>query len=68
VDDTARAHESHPEHSFLADQVAANAVTRIDYDFERHEKTVQPSSNQLRLELPAASTGSTWTSHRHPRA
>ncbi|MQA86310.1 MAG: hypothetical protein GEV03_17165 [Streptosporangiales bacterium] len=44
-----RAYESRSMHSILADHAAAEAVDRIDYDFDRMKKYVKPSSNQVRL-------------------
>lgn len=48
-----RAYESRSEHSILADHAAAAAVDRIDYDFARIKRYVNPSSNQFTVTLRA---------------
>lgn len=48
-----RAHESRSEHSILADHAAAEAVDRIDYDFDKIKRYVNPSSNQFTVALRA---------------
>lgn len=65
-----RAYESRSEHSILADRAAAEAVDRIDYDFDRMKKAVRPSSNQFLVALRARQFD-LWAAdflHRHPDA
>jgi O-methyltransferase involved in polyketide biosynthesis len=48
-----RACESHSPEPILADHAAAEAVDRIDYDFKRLRRAVQPWSNQFLVALRA---------------
>lgn len=65
-----RAYESRSERSILRDRAAAEAVERIDYDFERMAGKVQPKSNQFIVALRAKQID-TWAADflsRHPDA
>lgn len=65
-----RAYESRSEHSILGDRAAAEAVDRIDYDFERVKKAVRASSNQYGVALRAKQLD-VWSGEfldRHPDA
>jgi methyltransferase (TIGR00027 family) len=65
-----RAYESRSEHPILADSAAADAVNRIDYDFEKMEKSVNPSANQYVVALRAKQLDM-WAAEfldRHPDA
>ncbi|MQA82331.1 MAG: class I SAM-dependent methyltransferase [Streptosporangiales bacterium] len=55
-----RAYESRSEHSILRDHAAAEAVERIEYDFERMRKSLRASSNQYLVALRARQFD-TWT-------
>jgi O-methyltransferase involved in polyketide biosynthesis len=48
-----RAYESRAEHSILGDRAAAEAVDRIEYDFERMRRDVRPAGNQYLVALRA---------------
>lgn len=48
-----RAYESRSPHSILHDHAAAEAVERIDYDFERTHRWLQPAANQYVAALRA---------------
>lgn len=48
-----RAYESRLEHPVLGDRAAADAVDRIDYDFARMHRSVQPWANQFLVALRA---------------
>lgn len=65
-----RAQESQLEHSVLGDHAAAEAVARIDYDFDRMRRWTNPSSNQFLVAL-RANQFDEWTLEflaRHPDA
>src|SRR5690349_14204327 len=65
-----RAYESRSGHSILADHAAAEAVDRIDYDFDRIKKYINPSSNQFLVALRAKQLD-LWAADffaRHPEA
>jgi methyltransferase (TIGR00027 family) len=46
-----RAYESHAAQSILNDDAAADAVARIEYDFDRMERSLRPASNQYIVAL-----------------
>lgn len=48
-----RAHESRSERPILGDKAAADAVDRIDYDFQRIHRMSLPASNQYLVALRA---------------
>ena len=48
-----RAYESRLERPILGDRAAAEAVDRIDYDFARMHRSVQPWGNQFLVALRA---------------
>ena len=48
-----RAYESHSRRPVLGDHAAAEAVDRIDYDFERIHRTSRPATNQYLVALRA---------------
>jgi methyltransferase (TIGR00027 family) len=48
-----RAYESRNQQSILADQAAAEAVDRMEYDFDRLHRSVRPNSNQYTVALRA---------------
>ena len=54
-----RAHESRSRRPILGDQAAAEAVDRIDYDFNRMQRTMVPASNQYLVALRASANS--WT-------
>lgn len=65
-----RAYESRNEQSILADHAAAEAVERIEYDFDRMERSFRPRSNQYLVALRAKQFDE-WTAdflQRHPDA
>ena len=65
-----RAYESHEEHSILGDQAAAEAVDRIDYDFQQMSKDVRPAASQYLVALRASQLDA-WARDflgRHPDA
>ncbi|WP_158889178.1 class I SAM-dependent methyltransferase [Amycolatopsis anabasis] len=64
-----RAYESRSNHSILGDHAAAEAMDRIDYDFDRM-KSLRPSSNQFLVALRAKQLD-VWATDflaRHPDA
>ena len=65
-----RAYESHAEHSILADHAAAEAVDRIEYDFDRMRRDVRPAGGQYIVALRARQLDE-WAAaflDRHPDA
>lgn len=48
-----RAHESHSKRPILGDRAAADAVSRINYDFKRIHRMSLPASNQYLVALRA---------------
>jgi methyltransferase (TIGR00027 family) len=65
-----RAYESRSNRPILADDVAAEAVDRIDYDFKRMRRTMLPASNQYLVALRAKQFDD-WCAdflRRHPDA
>lgn len=48
-----RAHESRSRHPILGDHAAAEAVDRIDYDFDRIRRSSLPAANQYLVALRA---------------
>jgi methyltransferase (TIGR00027 family) len=65
-----RAYESRSRQSIIADHAAAEAVDRIDYDFDRMERTLRPASNQYIVALRVRQFDD-WTKdflRRHPDA
>jgi methyltransferase (TIGR00027 family) len=65
-----RAYESRSPQSILADHAAAEAVDRIEYDFDRMERSFRPSANQYLVALRAKRFDQ-WTDdflQRHPDA
>lgn len=65
-----RAYESHEENSILGDHAAAEAVDRIDYDFERMRRDVRPAGSQYLVALRAKQLDA-WAGDflgRHPDA
>jgi methyltransferase (TIGR00027 family) len=65
-----RACESRLPEPVLGDHAAAEAVDRIDYDFERMHKAAQPWANQYLVALRASKLDD-WTAdflRRHPNA
>lgn len=65
-----RAYESRTKRPILGDTAAAEAVDRIDYDFDRIRKAVRPSSSQFLVSLRAKRFDE-WASDfldRHPDA
>jgi O-methyltransferase involved in polyketide biosynthesis len=65
-----RACESRWEHPILGDHAAAEAVTRINYDFKRLHRAMRPWPNQFLVALRAKKfdVWSTAFLHRHPDA
>jgi O-methyltransferase involved in polyketide biosynthesis len=65
-----RAYESRSPRTILGDRAAADAVDRIDYDFQRIHRTTQPWANQFLVALRAKKLDA-WTAdfmRRHPDA
>jgi O-methyltransferase involved in polyketide biosynthesis len=65
-----RAYESRSSEPILGDHAAADAVDRIDYDFARMHRAVQPWANQFLVALRAEQLDA-WTLdflRRHPNA
>ncbi|MGV0742396.1 class I SAM-dependent methyltransferase [Mycolicibacterium sp. XJ870] len=65
-----RAYESRSEHSILRDHAAAELVERIEYDWQRVERSCNPSANQFNVVLRARQLDE-WAQdflNRHPDA
>lgn len=65
-----RAYESRSEPSILGDHAAAEAVDRIEYDFDRMRRKLNPASNQYLVAMRARQLD-VWTADfldRHPDA
>ncbi|MBJ7341379.1 class I SAM-dependent methyltransferase [Mycolicibacterium sp.] len=65
-----RACESRLEDSILSDHMAAEAVARIEYDFERIRRNVRPWANQFMVALRGVQFDAVATDYlsRHPEA